>query len=149
MLPRGIFDPFHQLTGPIEPGAALSWSGATSELRRGTAGRAISHCSLVFSVFLLLLPCGGFASQVESERIKGQEEPTVLALQGLSVDRKNLEHYRGRIVVLNFWATWCVPSREEMPILVRVREDYQARGVEIVGASADSTSASLKASRHS
>lgn len=122
---------------------------AESELRRGTAGSAISHCALVFSAFLFLLPCGGFASQVESERIKGQEEPTVLALQGLSGDRQNLEHYRGRIVVLNFWATWCVPGREEMPILVRVREDYQARGVEIVGASADSTSVSLKTLRHS
>ena len=55
-------------------------------------------------------------------------------------DRQNLEHYRGQIVVLNFWATWCVPCREEIPILVRVRKAYQSRGVEIIGASADDAS---------
>ncbi len=90
-----------------------------------------------FSAFLFLLPCGGSASQAESERLKGREEPATLALEGLSGDRQSLEHYRGRIVILNFWATWCVPCREEIPIFVRVREDYQARGVEIIGASAD------------
>ena len=113
---------------------------ATAELRRRTAGTAISRCALVFSAFLFLLPCGGFASQAESERLKGREEPATLALEGLSGDRQSLEHYRGRIVILNFWATWCVPCREEIPIFVRVREDYQARGVEIIGASADDAS---------
>ena len=113
---------------------------ATAEHRRRTAGTAISQCTLVFSVFLFLLPCGVFASQSEPERIKGREEPAVLALEGLSGDRQNLEQYRGRIVILNFWATWCVPCREEIPILVRVRKAYQSRGVEIIGASADDAS---------
>ena len=94
----------------------------------------------MFSAFLFLLPCGVFASQVESERINGQEEPATLALEGLWGDRQNLEHYRGQIVILNFWATWCVPCREEIPILVRVRKAYQSRGVEIIGASADDAS---------
>ena len=101
---------------------------------------AISRWTLVFSALLLLLPCGELASQAESEQLTTREGPAALALQGLSGERQSLEHYRGRIVILNFWATWCVPCREEMPIFVRVREDYRTRGVEIIGASADDAS---------
>ena len=92
---------------------------------------------MAFSALLFLLPCKGVASQAESGRLAGLPEPATLVLQGLSGDRQSLENYRGRIVILNFWATWCVPCREEMPIFVRAREDYQARGVEIIAASAD------------
>ncbi len=113
---------------------------ATAELRRRTISTAISLRPLVFSVLLFLLPCEGFASPAESEQLTALEEPATLALQGLSGDRQSLEHYRGRIVILNFWATWCVPCREEMPIFVRARDDYQARGVEVIGASVDDAS---------
>lgn len=102
----------------------------------------------MFFAFLFLLPCGVFAFERKTERVEGRKESATLALEILSGDCQNLEHYRGRIVVLNFCVTRCVPCREEMPILVRVREDYQARGVEIIGASADSTSASQKTLRH-
>lgn len=44
---------------------------------------------------------------------------------------------RGKIVVVNYWATWCPPCREETPALVRVANDYKARGVEMVGISLD------------
>ena len=100
----------------------------------------ISLCPLVFSVLLFLLPGKGVASQAEPAQRTGLAEPATLALQGLAGDRQSLEHYRGRIVILNFWATWCVPCREEMPIFVRAREDYQARGVEVIGASVDDAS---------
>lgn len=50
---------------------------------------------------------------------------------------ERLEEYRGRIVVLNFWATWCEPCRREMPLLAAVQKAYAAQGVEVIGASAD------------
>ena len=44
-----------------------------------------------------------------------------------------LSNYRGRVFVINFWATWCGPCRLEIPELNKAREEYAARGVEFVG----------------
>lgn len=43
------------------------------------------------------------------------------------------EQFKGNIVVLDFWATWCVPCIGEIPILNRLQEKYGARGVKVVG----------------
>jgi thiol-disulfide isomerase/thioredoxin len=48
-----------------------------------------------------------------------------------------LDRYRGKILVLNFWATWCAPCRKEIPLLVRVQTEYGPRGVQVVGPSMD------------
>ena len=64
-------------------------------------------------------------------------EPASLTLRDLDGVSRDLEDYRGRIVVLNFWATWCLPCREEMPIFIEIRQRYAARGVEIIAASTD------------
>jgi thiol-disulfide isomerase/thioredoxin len=44
---------------------------------------------------------------------------------------------KGRIVVLNFWATYCIPCRQEMPDLAAIQNEYAALGVQVVGASTD------------
>ncbi len=51
-----------------------------------------------------------------------------------------LAEQRGKIVVLNFWATWCQPCLQEMPLLEAIHEQYASRGVEVIGASADDAS---------
>src|SRR6185436_7917852 len=44
-----------------------------------------------------------------------------------------LSEYRGKVVVVDFWATWCPPCREEVPQLVRLAEQNRARGIEVIG----------------
>jgi len=44
-----------------------------------------------------------------------------------------LSDFRGRTVVLNFWASWCVPCREEMPNLERAWREFRGRGVTVLG----------------
>jgi thiol-disulfide isomerase/thioredoxin len=45
--------------------------------------------------------------------------------------------WRGKLLVVNFWATWCAPCVEEMPALQRVRDEYRTRGVEVIGIGID------------
>jgi peroxiredoxin len=52
-----------------------------------------------------------------------------------------MSQWKGRIVVVNFWATWCPPCIEEMPDLQRVHDEYRARGVTVVGLGIDNPSA--------
>jgi thiol-disulfide isomerase/thioredoxin len=65
------------------------------------------------------------------------EEVTGRELRDLAGRAFRLSDFRGRVYVINLWATWCVPCRMEIPGLNRVYEDYRARGVEFVGLTAE------------
>jgi thiol-disulfide isomerase/thioredoxin len=55
----------------------------------------------------------------------------------LSGRPRQLAEWRGRVLLCNFWATWCAPCREEMPMLAELREKYVSKGVEFVGIGID------------
>lgn len=61
-----------------------------------------------------------------------------LTLQGANGDKQSLAQWRGKVLVVNFWATWCTPCREEMPEFSRISEAYAAKGVQFVGIGIDS-----------
>ena len=77
------------------------------------------------------------ASPAEQEAAKALGTEVDLTLKDLFGAEQKLSAYRGRIVVLNFWATYCVPCRKEMPDLAAVQNEYAALGVQVIGASAD------------
>lgn len=66
----------------------------------------------------------------------GSPAPAYAALS-LDGDSVSLEKLRGKVVLLNIWATWCHPCRKEIPELRALHEKYQARGLELVGVSVD------------
>jgi cytochrome c biogenesis protein CcmG, thiol:disulfide interchange protein DsbE len=61
----------------------------------------------------------------------------------LAGERWSLADHRGRIVLVNFWATWCAPCREETPDLVDLYGRYRNRGVEFAGITTDDNPASV------
>jgi thiol-disulfide isomerase/thioredoxin len=60
-----------------------------------------------------------------------------LDLKDLSGTPHKLAELRGSIVVLNFWASWCGPCREELPLLSKLSQEYAAKKVRFIAASAD------------
>jgi thiol-disulfide isomerase/thioredoxin len=64
-------------------------------------------------------------------------KPAELNLTDLDGKKVHLRDYRGKIVVLNFWATWCGPCKDEMPMLVEVEKEWSAKGIVFIGASLD------------
>jgi len=83
------------------------------------------------------------ALEVLAPSLAEQEAANVIGKEiGLSLKdpfgtNQTLSALKGRIVILNFWATYCIPCRKEMPDLGAIQYDYAAFGVQIIGASTD------------
>lgn len=60
-----------------------------------------------------------------------------LELADTSGTRQPLAQWKGKILVLNFWATWCPPCRKEMPDLATLQQKFAGKGVQVVGVSID------------
>lgn len=88
---------------------------------------------------LALLPlagCGGGEGMPQVVEV-GRPVPEYAAASLASPDSVSLRDLRGKVVLLNVWATWCHPCREEIPALQRLHERFGARGLEVVGVSVD------------
>jgi thiol-disulfide isomerase/thioredoxin len=60
------------------------------------------------------------------------------SLPDLNGKPQAFSQWRGKVLVVNFWATWCAPCREEIPALMKVQRKYVANGVKVVGIGIDS-----------
>lgn len=60
-----------------------------------------------------------------------------VALKDLGGQELTLSHYRGKVVLLNFWATWCDPCRSEIPELIELQQKYAAKGFTVLGVDVD------------
>ena len=94
--------------------------------------RAALLALAVLSAILALIP----ASYVTAAVDVGQPAPALVAHE-LSGQAFDLVAQRGKVVVINFWATWCPPCRKEMPILDAFYRKYHSQGLEMIGMSVD------------
>ena len=72
------------------------------------------------------------AEKVAEALIPGEPAPEWSAVDALG-QKVQLSDFKGRIVVLDFWAEWCVPCKEAMPVMQRLHEKYADRGVTVLG----------------
>ena len=61
------------------------------------------------------------------------KRPVTLALKDIHGESFNLSDYKGNVVLVNFWATWCVPCRTEIPDLISKQRQYRNQGLRIIG----------------
>ena len=97
---------------------------------RGTA----IHLVCTLSTVLLLAACGEMR---QGGPVRVGDAAPAYAAETLDGERMALERLRGRPVLLNVWATWCHPCREEIPALEQLHRAYAPRGLEVVGVSID------------
>jgi len=79
---------------------------------------------------------GGVKGSALVGEVRGQQAPDfeLKALDGRTI---RLSDYRGKAVVLNFWATWCGPCKIEMPWFEELQKQYAAQGLVVIGAAQD------------
>ena len=116
--------------------AVFVWAGwANFEYRKQAAERlraTVAQGELVGE----LVPdaAGGMAQYVSP--LKGKLAPA-FTLEDLSGKKVSLASYKGKALLINFWATWCAPCKIETPWLIELRNQYAARGFEVLGVSTD------------
>src|SRR6476469_3779856 len=92
--------------------------------RKGFVGPA----ALGMTVMLLLIPAPPLPA-ADASRLTGEIDAPGLAAA--------IAKEKGRVVLVNFWATWCVPCRQEFPDLVKLDKAYRSRGLTVLGVSTD------------
>ncbi len=86
----------------------------------------------IFLVFLMVLPVWGQHPAPEVDHVAPD-----FTLPDLEGNQISLSTYKGRVVLLNFWATWCPPCRLEMPTMEKAYRKYRDKGFEVVAVSVD------------
>ena len=85
-----------------------------------------------FLLTAVLLLCCATVAQGQQLKPWGGGATPALALRDLEGRPHRLEDYRGKVVLINFWATWCEPCREEMPSMNRLRASLAGRPFEVL-----------------
>ncbi len=66
----------------------------------------------------------------------GQQRPEFAALD-LNGDMRNIKEWEGKLILLNFWATWCPPCKKEIPHFIELQREYGDQGFQIIGIAID------------
>ena len=108
----------------------LVMSGKSTVLASGEIAKRIPNLEGIVSRFF------GTTPPPKAPTTKLDPVPDV-QFQTLAGQPFRLQELQGQVVLLNFWATWCVPCREEIPELNALQQEFQAKGLRVVGASTE------------
>ncbi len=92
--------------------------------------------NLMLGIFGLLQSSLLLAEGMESS-LKLEKEAPNFTLKSILGDNLRLSEYRGQVVLINFWASWCGPCRQEMPELEKVYQEYKDIGFTVFGVNVD------------
>ena len=105
----------------------------------------LASCGIhLLRISILLFTLGAIAAAGDQPRVRAALEPAdqrksapEFSLQDSTGKTINLKNYHGRVLLLDFWATWCHGCKEEIPWFAEFKRKYAARGLTVVGVSLD------------
>lgn len=95
----------------------------------------MKQCKIIREVIALSLVLAGLLSPA----ISSAELAKDFSLAGMENSTVNLQNFRGKIVYLDFWASWCAPCRQSFPWMDDILAKYQAQGFEVLAVNLDSS----------
>ena len=103
--------------------------------------------TLLFIVAMVLASAGGYALQKylnpNLAQIQHQNNPAIgqqrpeFAAADLDGQLRNIKEWDGKLIFLNFWATWCPPCLKEIPDFIELQKEYGSQGFQIIGIAID------------
>ena len=96
----------------------------------------MKHNAIIAFAALLLTPC------LTSKGAEPQRAPE-WQLQSVEGKTVKLSDFKGKVVLLNFWATWCPPCRAEIPDLISLQQQYSPQGLVVIGVAMDQGGATV------
>lgn len=109
-------------------------SSKHSSPSRSPAKNTLHNVPALALAVILLTACSGGQTGGTAPGVQAAPDFTLTDLDGRTV---RLSDHRGKVVVINFWATWCVPCAAELPHLQRLYAKYRDQGLEILAISMD------------
>jgi cytochrome c biogenesis protein CcmG/thiol:disulfide interchange protein DsbE len=108
--------------------AVFAWAGWVNwEYRQQAAARLLANAARGE-----LVADAATGAPVYNSPLQGKMAPA-FALNDLSGNKVQLSSFRGKALLINFWATWCAPCKIETPWIIELRNKYASQGFEVVG----------------
>jgi len=125
---RRFFVPHPTVVGAALAAAPSTRLGAADVASRAGGDEPRPYVPIALVALLAMLLAASLPA-ADAPRLTGEVDAAGLAAA--------IAKEKGRVVLVNFWATWCVPCREEFPDLVKLEKTYRARGLSVLGVSTD------------
>jgi thiol-disulfide isomerase/thioredoxin len=107
---------------------------AVGEVALTKARLFFQACRIVLAIVVSLTVSAATAAQ---ERTNNAWEMQPIVLQGLDGKTHKLSDWKGKVIMLNFWASWCAPCLHEIPEFVQYQRQHADRGLQIIGIGID------------
>jgi len=114
------------------------WPRAAHRAVRRTLRHILIACCIAASLAASAAPAG-----LAPDNLLNQKAPG-FTLTGLNGQTLRLAAFRGKVVLLNFWATWCAPCQLEMPVFAAWQRQYAQQGFQVIGISMDDDAATAR-----
>lgn len=105
---------------------------------------AVAGLVLAFAVAGLLLTQGDAGNEASSKPSETKEVAPDFTLALIKGGNFHLAEHKGKPILINFFASWCLPCRDEAPVLEKIAHEYGAKGVVFLGIAVDDTEEKMK-----